>query len=318
MEDVVATVAAISGLDVETVKKKIADKKQEAAGMLSDHGAAYMVAKELGVSLFQRDERLHIANIVPGIKDIEIVGKIVRLSTRNFETDKAKGSVTSVILGDETGTIRLSLWNDEQDKLSAREGDVIRVRGYTKEGLYGNELRLGKFGTITKSSERIDVRMARSYERTAIAELSEHRFAEVRACVVKVFESNPFYEICPQCGGRVKGDGTYTCDEHGDVEPAHAMVVSGIIDDGTENIRAVFFRDHAEAVLGIALKEARDLFIRTMDVSKLYGNVQLGKEYILDGAVRNNILFNRLEFIVNGVRDVEPFAEIRRHLDKNN
>ena len=93
--------------------------------------------------------------------------------------------------------------------------------------------------------------------KTNIQELKEGETAEIRASLVQLFETGIFYEICPQCESRVVKEGkTFKCPEHGVVEPNKTIVLSGIIDDGTANIRAVFFRNVALDLIGMDIKQA--------------------------------------------------------------
>ncbi len=294
-----------SGLTDEEINKKVEDKIEEFSGLISKEGAIYMVAAENGIDLKEKsDNRLKIKNIIPGMKNVEIVGKILSISSvKEFSKNDKTGKVCSIYLGDETGSIRMTLWDNETDvaeKLSV--GDVIKVYGYTREGQL--ELRLGRYGKIIKVNEDIqtaDIGTSRS----TIKSLSAGEKKELRAAIVKIFNSKPIFFKCPICGKKVeKEDGTFKCKEHGEVEPVPSLVVSGIIDDGTENIRAVFFRDAAKKILGI------DEVTKDLDEDVLK-KIKLGKDYIFTGRVKRNNLFNRLEFIVDDVKEPDVIKEIK-------
>jgi len=315
--DLIKKISSETGLSEEEILNRI-DEKRKQSDMISEEGAAYLIAKELGISLLRKQERLNIASIIPGMQNVDIIGRMTRIAKKDFETEKAKGRLANVFLSDETGTARLVLWNDEIEKLDdLSEGDVVHIRGFVKEGLLGPEIRIGRYGSIVKSDEQITaVTAGRRYERSSIADLNEGDANEVKACLVHVFESNPFYEVCPQCNGRVKEETNYKCDEHGNVEPAHALVVSGIIDDGTENMRFVSFGENAEKILGMKTGEARKAFMKKMDKKVIFENVQLGRELLFDGVVRRNKLYDRLEFILNNIKSVDVKKEIERLLVK--
>ncbi len=323
MQDIIKKISADSGLPEEDVMLKIEEKQTELSGLISEEGAAYIVAKELGVNLLRRQEKLHIESLIPGMQNIDIIGKITRVfPAREFSTDRAKGRVMNVIIADNTGSARLSLWNDEIDKFLASFsiGDVIHVRGYMRESMAGNEIRLGRFGSMAKSSESIELPKTEARaERTSIAELSENMYREVRATLLQVFESNVFYELCPHCKARLKSNEEgFICSEHGIIEPGatdYGIVVSGIIDDGTESIRAVFFNEQAEKVLGMAKKDAKRIFDMKKRLSAVLEHAELGKEYVLSGRVRRNELFDRLELIVNNAGDVDVKKEIEMMLN---
>ena len=248
-------------------------------------------------------KRLNIANLIPGMQNVDVVGVANRIKTRSYSTEKGSGELTSVVLADQTGTIRMTLWGDEAKLLGdAREGDILRIQGYVKDGLYGNELRIGRFGKIEKSTERITRRMS-------IADLQEGQKTEVRAALVQIFESNPFYEICPKCGVTVKEDNDeYTCLNDGKVEPDYALRISGVLDDGTGTIRIVFFKEQAEKVLGVTAQKAKDIVIRK-GLPGLISQAGL-KEWVIAGRIRRNKFFDRPEMIADNVSEPNVKQEI--------
>jgi ssDNA-binding replication factor A large subunit len=289
-----------TGSSQDDIQRKIIEKQRELSNLVSKEGAAYIIAKELGLDVFPKTtkKRLEIKNIVPKIRDLKLSARIVRVfEPREFKGKTGKqGKVASIILGDESGNIRLSLWDDQTDvveKLSP--GMAVETFGaYTKEdGVGGVELRLGKLGgvKILENSDLPEIKSGAAPSgggRTSIADLKEGETCELRASVVQLFETGIFYEICPTCGSRVTKEGKeFKCAEHGTVEPTKTIVLSGIIDDGTGNIRVVFFRDVALALIGMDIKKAvenEDAFFESINV--------LGKEFIVTGKARKNKMFN--------------------------
>jgi ssDNA-binding replication factor A large subunit len=247
-------------------------------------------------------KRVTIGSLIPGMQNVDILGVVARISRRSYSTEKGSGELLALTLADETGSIRLTLWNEELELTrEIGQGDVVHVKGYVRSGLYGPELRLGRFGAV----ERIA-----SSRRSAIAELQEGQKKELRACLVQLFESNPFYEVCPTCGMTLKEDqeGNYTCISHGKMEPAYALHISGVLDDGTGAIRCVAFKEAAEALLGMPVSQAKDVVLRK-GLPALFGQARL-RELVLAGAVRRNRLFDRIEFVIDAVSDVDVKQEI--------
>jgi ssDNA-binding Zn-finger/Zn-ribbon topoisomerase 1 len=307
-----------TGLPQDEVQKKILEKQRELSNLVSKEGAAYIIAKELGLDIFTKTKRrLEIRNVVPKIRDLKLTGRIIRIfETRSFQKEGKKGKVASIILGDETGNIRLSLWDNQTDIIEKiKPGMAVETFGaYTRDnGLGGIELRLGNRGGI-RILEQCELptldKLQKPSEiaRKNIAELKEGENAELRASLVQLFETSIFYEICPQCESRVTKEGNaFKCSEHGIVEPTKTIVLSGIIDDGTENIRAVFFRNVALDLIGMDMKKAlenEEAFFENLNV--------LGKEFIMIGKTRRNKMFNRLEFVVNNVREVDIEEEANK------
>lgn len=311
-----------TGSSQDEIQKKILEKQRELSNLVSKEGAAYIIAKELGLDVFPKTKRrLEIKNVVPKIRDLKLTARIIRVfETREFKGKNGKkGKVASIILGDETGNIRLSLWDDQTDIIEKlNPGMAVETFGaYTREdGVGGVELRLGNRGGV-KILEQSELptfdklKRTSTNGRTNISELKEGGNAELRACLVQMFETSIFYEICPQCGRRVAKEGTeFKCEEHGKVEPVKTIVLSGIIDDGTGNIRVVFFRDVALELIGMDIKKAlenEESFFDSIDV--------LGKEFIITGKARKNKMFNRLEFVATSVKEIDPIEEANKILN---
>jgi len=298
-------------LTKKEAEKRIAEKQKELSNLVSKEGAAYIIAKEMGIELFpqkaESQRRLEIKNILPKIRNLNLEARIVNIfPAKEFESKGRKGKVASVILGDQTGTIRMSLWDQQTDMIEKlKPGMAVEVfGGYTREnGIGGVEIRLsGRGGVkILEQSDLPEIEKMKPQKtlRKNIEDLKQGEFSELRASVVQLFQTNFFYDVCPECGSRVREESGFKCEDHGKVKPAKAIVLSGVIDDGTGNIRAVFFRDNALKLIGMEMEEAlkrQDSLLNDLDV--------LGKEFIMAGRVRKNNMFNRLEFVANNVRDV--------------
>jgi len=309
-----------TGVSEEEVQKKILEKQRELSNLVSKEGAAYIIAKELGLDVFTKTKRrLEIRNVVPKIRDLKLTARVIRIfEPRSFSKEGKKGKVASIILGDESGNIRLSLWDNQTDIIeSLKPGMAVETFGaYTRDnGLGGVELRLGNRGGV-RILEQCELpaleklHKPSEIERKNITELKEGETAELKASVVQVFETSIFYEICPQCESRVIKEGNdFKCSEHGIVNPTKTIVLSGIIDDGTGNIRAVFFRNVALDLIGMDIKQAleREDFFENLNI--------LGKEFIMIGKARRNKMFNRLEFVVNNVKEVDAIEEANKILN---
>ncbi len=309
LDELIKRISGSSNLDESELRERIMEKQRELSGLISEEGAAYIVAKELGISLLRKQERLLLSNVTAGMQNVDVIGKVARVfPIREFETEKGKGRVKNIILADSSGSVRLSLWNDEIDAYQIGEGDVLHIRGFARQDNIGEpEIRLGRYGGIEKSDEVIDAKIERRVERCFIRDLKEGQYRDVRAALLQVFETNPFYSVCKECGSSVEEK----CGQHPDAGADYEMVISGIIDDGTESIRAVLFRENAEKILGFSKDEARNIFDGKKTLQAVFANIELGKEYIFEGRARKNDFFQRLEFIVGAVKDVSVKEEIK-------
>ncbi|MEE9405925.1 MAG: hypothetical protein V3V26_00800 [Candidatus Aenigmarchaeota archaeon] len=327
MEKLVGTISKQSGKSAEEVKKLISDKQTELSGLVSEEGAAYIVGRELGCSLLKDTAKeLKVKNLVAGMRSVDITVKVTEIQDpRTFNKNGKEGKVQNLIVGDETGTARFSFWNDELDRIKEiKAGDVLKLtRGYAKLDYRGSpELRLGK-GSLEKSEEKIEVTESRPAQgqgtgsfsaaaRTTIDKIKEGDFPEIRACMIQIFRrKKPFYEVCPECGKRAyEKEGKFTCKDHGEVTPAYSMVVSGVLDDGTGNIRAVFFRDMAEKLFDKSTKELKDIAQKEMNAEVIYEHFSvLGKEFIFRGRVKRNDMTESIEMTVNDIQEIDVKKE---------
>ncbi len=330
LEELIEKISEHTELSKEKIKEMIKEKQIELSGLVSLEGAAYIVGRELGVSLLKESKRdLKIKNIVPGMRSVDFLGRIVKIyDTREFERNGEKGSVTNIVLGDETSLIRLSLWGEENkllEELNLKENDVVRVsRAFVKEDNRGNpEVRLGKVGKIEKVEEvvtlpeSIDLKKSFDTAKEKIKDLKEGDYGKVRACIIQLFKKNPFFKVCPKCESKVEETPEgFKCLEHGLVEPKDQIVISGIIDDGTGNIRVTFFRDLAEKIFEKNIDELKKIAEKEVDVTAIYDVFpNFGKDFIIKGRVKTNQFTGKLELLVNEIEEVDFKKESKKLLN---
>ncbi len=73
-----------------------------------------------------------IADLTAGQEGITVVGRVLEVDDiRTFERDDgSEGRVSNVVIGDETGSLRVTLWDDQAEDVEAfEEGDVLEVDG---------------------------------------------------------------------------------------------------------------------------------------------------------------------------------------------
>lgn len=160
--------------DIESIYKKLSQviskedflqrvrKKVESMGGLCDEPmAAMLVANELGFSDVGRDS-VKIENITTDSGQVNFVAKVVSVfDTREFtRNDGTIGRVGNIIVGDETGKIKVTLWDNMADLIKAKKieaGQTFQISGYVKQGYSGVEVNIGNNGVLAKSEEDIDV-----------------------------------------------------------------------------------------------------------------------------------------------------------------
>jgi replication factor A1 len=142
---------------ITMIEESIMKKMQEAEGLLTDEGAVYMVANDLGIDLSNErvmKTRMTISDLMLGTSDATITGTVLAVyPLRSFHRKNGReGKVARVILGDVTGIVNVVLWDDKAEiaehRLAAEA--VIRVNhGYVRAGLDGKpELNVGRKGSV--------------------------------------------------------------------------------------------------------------------------------------------------------------------------
>jgi replication factor A1 len=81
-------------------------------------------------------------------RNVDIVGEILEISdTRTFEKFGTQGRVANAVIKDETGQVKLSLWNEQIDQVKV--GDKVAIKnGYVGEWQGELQLTTGKQGTL--------------------------------------------------------------------------------------------------------------------------------------------------------------------------
>jgi len=80
--------------------------------------------------------------------NVDVVAEVVDISPpREFQKFGKPGRVANVTIKDETGEIKLTLWNDEVDKI--KKGQKIHIEnGYVNEWQGEKQLTTGRFGKL--------------------------------------------------------------------------------------------------------------------------------------------------------------------------
>jgi replication factor A1 len=143
-------------LSQEQVLALIEEKKQEGHGLLSDEGAARLVAEELLIQTRGTElGRMRIKDLVPGLNDVTISGRILLIwPPQDFQRkDGTPGRVMRIVLADKSERLRCAIWDRHVDVLSRLgdlQGRVLRLgHAYTRQGLAGDtEVHAGDRSSI--------------------------------------------------------------------------------------------------------------------------------------------------------------------------
>ena len=311
-EEIVQKISESTSLSMQDIEAKIQKKIIELQDLISKEGAAHIIANEFGIKLYDSiPKKLKVEDVIPGMNAITLTAKLINLyPVREFQSKDRKGKVASMLVADETGSIRIVVWDENIiSKISElSENDIIKIQnGYSKDNRGFKEIHLGNRSQliINPENESIkEVKLEIKSARKNISDLKENEFAELLGTIVQVFEPRD-YDSCPECSKKVFLEGeNYICGAHGKIISQKNLILNIFFDDGTSSIRAVLFRDNAKALI-------RDNFENFEELKKDI----LGKQIIISGKTVKNEMFNRIEFIVNSIQEINP-EELLKEIQK--
>jgi replication factor A1 len=133
-------------ISADQLRELIDEKKRKiGAGYLTDQGALFLVAADLGISLGNIKRGYGtIKDLFVGAKDVSIVGRIMNIyPTRKFFRKDTKEEMRNrtLTIYDHESVVRVKLWDDQislPDEAQLRPGELVKIsRGYVKSGLDG-------------------------------------------------------------------------------------------------------------------------------------------------------------------------------------
>ena len=129
----------------EEFEERVGEKVELMGELCDRRTAAMLVAREFG------EVELKIDRIRPETGKVTFVGKVVAISeVHEFpRSGGGVGRVANVTLADETGSVRIVLWDELAEPVSTGElhlDQTLRVRGFTREGYFGTEVTVDRGG----------------------------------------------------------------------------------------------------------------------------------------------------------------------------
>ena len=248
LQDILAKILEQNpSLTRETVLEMVRQKRDGAGRLLTDEGAAHLVAGDLGVSLSGSGSfknTLDIKDLIIGSSDVSISGKVVTTyPTQSFrKKDGAEGRVGRFVLQDGTGTTKIVLWDEKAELLDRQRipiGSMVRVNhGYVRPNLDGRpEVNVGKRGSIVVQASDIEAEK-QSMTHKKICEISDmDLYVNVKGIVVSKSPPSSFS----------RSDGT------------QGQVSRIQIGDETGQIRIILWNEQAEFTVGIERDDAVEI-----------------------------------------------------------
>ena len=149
-------------IGAEDVRELIDEKKRKiGAGYLTDQGALFLVAADLGIS-FENNQstQTSIKDLYIGANDVNLSARViniypVRKYTRRDTNEEVQNRTLTIY--DKDSSIKVRLWDQHvsfPEEYDVKPGDLVKIsHGYTKSGLDNKAIiNLGSKGIIEKSS----------------------------------------------------------------------------------------------------------------------------------------------------------------------
>ncbi len=321
---IIEKILSEASLTQDELDQKIKTKLDELSGLISREGALHIIANELKIDLNETSRTpIKINEVTPQLQYFEVAGKILRIyDKRTFVRQEQENQVQNLLIGDETGVIRLVFWGEQVEQVNDfSEGDILLVKGgYSKENQNRTEIHVNSRTEITKNPDGISIsdvktipKQTSGYKKiSAIA--AGDRQVSILGTIVQVFDIR-FFRLCPECNKKVTlQNGTYTCGLHGSTDsPILSCVLNVIVDDGSETIRVVCFGDVVEQILQIQKDDLVALENGTTSFDTYKEQVS-GRLIVATGNARMNQVYNTLELQAFSIDPNPDPKEEMKHL----
>jgi hypothetical protein len=208
---------------------------------------------------------------------VDFVAEVLEVGAVNsFEKSGKLKQVSSLLVGDESGRARLTLWENNAELASkVKVGDVIKVEdGYIKKGLFGKELHADWRSRVIINPSNVklpEIKMEKAV-RVPIAHLKEGMLAEVEGSVEKaaIRSSESSHENMK-------------------------LIVDVLLKDESGEVDGIFPGGNAKEFLGV--KEIPPDVDATTILELKKGEL-VGKKIVVRGNAKKNKDTNRMELVV--------------------
>jgi hypothetical protein len=324
-----------SGKSKAELDSLISEKVNELSGLISEEGAIYIIANELGVRLeAERPKKdadfVKIDEINEPKTPVSFLSKVIRkYDLVTFSTEKnPEGRVQSLLVGDDTGVTRLVFWGESTDLLeNIHDGDILKIiNAYTRENTNQEriEVHYGQYSDIEVNPAGVEIELKefipQNIEATEkkISELEEGDKNIKISGLITDFEIPRFYLGCPECFKKVfQDEGKYECGTHNEVKALRIPIVNIVLDDGESTLAIVGFRDRAENLTKLKDTEIIGL---TEDIDKYrdFSKRMVGSKLEVVGNVGVSSMTGEKQLLVNQVQNIEikSVEEIAKDLIK--
>ena len=300
-EEIISKIISETGLSRKEIFEKIREVKKEfGEEFISDIGAVHVVARDLGVDVFDTEIIRAQEDNIERIKNkpntfVTIVGRVTKnYGIKSFIKNGKQGKLASIVISDKSGSIRVVIWGDKVDDIIEKKlkvGDVIKIiNGFVKIGRNNTpEIHIIKKSQIKINPPDIDVSdlLEIKFIRKKISEIDNKIVTpiEVEGIVIEISDIKLFNN-----------------------EKKRASVV---IADETGSLRAVFWNEATKIVKDLKIYDC--LKLKGFKIKKgLDGHYEIhinNLELIekKDNEILRNIVLKKLKDIVL-IKDISEYT----------
>ena len=145
-------------LSPEQIRDMIDEKKRKVgAGYLTDQGALFLVAADLGISFDGMPKvQSGLKDIYVGAKEVTVTGRIMNIypvHTFTKRDSNEQAATRTIVVYDRDARVKVKLWDKQvvvPDEMGLQAGDIIKIiKGYVRAGLDGKPvINLGSYSAI--------------------------------------------------------------------------------------------------------------------------------------------------------------------------
>ena len=195
----------------------------------------------------------------------DLKAKIAQLFENTHESIAYAG-----ILGDETGTMRFTVWKTEEtenEKMEAGKSYLL-TNAIVKEWNGSFVIEVSRIGKTEEIFEEIEAKPA---------------VFEIIGCAVDIQAGSGLIRRCSECG-KVLSKGS--CTEHGKMKGEHDMRIKAVFDDGKQAYEAIINCELTQKLLDISLEDAVLMAAEELDpecINDIIRKKFIGKYYTVKG-----------------------------------
>lgn len=249
-----------------------------------------------------------IIDLRPGIRNVEVVGKILELQKSKLQVGESERQIYSGVMADETGKILCTFWDVEPP---INKTIIIR-------GAYVNTFRrlpqLVADSRCEIISSEIEISPPQNGSTVEISRLQDRGGVDVtvEGVIVKVKERSGLVGTCPKCMKLIKEN---YCDLDGTVEAKYELRIWCIVDDGSGSALAVLDNAQSESISGMKLEECLEIARKALSTA-VVDKIIRERVFGIPIKLRGNALISEKYGLIIIPREVKPIEidEIERRV----